>query len=73
MKTNIREQIEKHIRGLSADTVLNQILEQLSSLKREELRQIHRAVQEYLLPRDEESKREAFHQALLASGLVKQI
>ncbi len=52
---------------------LSQILGQLNSLKLEELHQLHRAVEEYFPPQDEEGKREAFHRALLASGLVKQI
>ncbi len=52
---------------------LSQILDQLKALDADELRQLGQAVQEQLSPPEEVRKREAFHQALLASGLVKQI
>ena len=52
---------------------LHQILEQIKTLDPDELHQMSRAVQERLTPLEEVRKRQAFHQALLASGLVKQI
>lgn len=52
---------------------LYQILNQLSTLEQNELRQLNQAVQEHLAPQEEGQRREAFHQALLASGLIKQI
>ena len=56
-----------------AHSTLYQILDQLSTLEPEELRQLGQAVQAHLTPQAETQKREAFHQALLTSGLVKQI
>lgn len=56
-----------------AQATLYQILDQLPTLEPEELRQLNQVVQEHLAPHEEAWKREAFHQALLASGLVKQI
>lgn len=52
---------------------LHQILDQLPALEPEELRQLDQAVRSRLVPQAESSKRETFHQALLVSGLVKQI
>ncbi len=54
-------------------TVLYQILEQIKTLEPNELLQVSRAVQERLVSEGEVRKRQAFHQALLASGLVRQI
>jgi hypothetical protein len=56
-----------------AQATLHQILVQLKTLQPEELRQVGEAVQEQLAPQEEALKREAFHRALLASGLVKEI
>lgn len=56
-----------------AQTILNQMIEQLKTLEAEELRELDQAIQNQLLPQEENRKREAFHQALLDSGLVKQI
>lgn len=53
--------------------ILNQILDQLQSLELAELQQLHQAVQDYLANQEEAAKRAAFHQALVASGLVRQI
>lgn len=52
---------------------LYQILDQIPALQPEELRQLNQAVQAQLLPKAEIQKREAFHQAMLTSGLVRQI
>jgi hypothetical protein len=56
-----------------AQTVLHQILEQIKTLDSNELLQVSRAVQERLVPQAEVRKRQVFHQALLTSGLVRQI
>lgn len=56
-----------------AQTILYQILEQIKTLDPNELLQVSQAVQERLTPQVESRKRQAFHQALLASGLVRQI
>jgi hypothetical protein len=56
-----------------AQVTLQQILEEIKTLDPDELRQLSRAVQERLSPQEEARKRQAFHQALLASGLVRQI
>ena len=53
--------------------ILNQILDQLQSLELAELQQLNQAVQDYLINQEEAAKRAAFHQALVASGLVRQI
>ena len=52
--------------------ILDQILEQLQSLGPAELQQLNQAVQDRLV-NQEETKQVAFHQALITSGLVKQI
>lgn len=52
---------------------LNQILDRLETLKTEELQKIERTIQKYLSERQETVKQAAFHQALIDSGLVKQI
>ena len=56
-----------------AQATLHQILHQLSSLEPDELQQLNQAVQLQLAPEAASSQRETFHQALLASGLVRQI
>ena len=56
-----------------AQTILYQILEQIKSLEPNELLQVSRAVQERLISEGEVRQHQAFHQALLASGLVRQI
>jgi hypothetical protein len=56
-----------------AQMTLYQILDQLPTLEPEELRQLNQAVQAQLMPQEEDQKRTTFHQALLASGLVKQL
>ncbi|MEH1829727.1 MAG: hypothetical protein V7L22_31065 [Nostoc sp.] len=50
---------------------LNQILKQLETLELKELQQLHQTIQKYL--NEETIKQAAFHQALIDSGLVKQI
>jgi hypothetical protein len=52
---------------------LNQILEQLETLEIEELQQLNQTIQKYLADQEETVKQTAFHQALIDSGLVKQI
>lgn len=56
-----------------AQAILNQILEQLKILELEELQQLNQAIQKRLADKAEATQRSTFHQALLASGLVKQI
>jgi hypothetical protein len=56
-----------------AQATLNQILVQLKTLELEELQQLNQAIQRYLVDKEETAKRATFHQALLASGLVKQL
>ena len=56
-----------------AQTVLYQVLEQIKTLEPNKLLQVSRAVQERLGSEVDVRKRQAFHQALLASGLVRQI
>jgi hypothetical protein len=54
-------------------TALNQILKQLQTTEPFELEQLGQAVQNCLADRQPSGKRVAFHQALIASGLVQQI
>lgn len=56
-----------------AQTILQQILEQIKTLDPNELLQVSQCVQERLAPREEAHNRQAFHQALRDSGLVRQI
>ncbi len=56
-----------------AQTMLQQILEYIKTLDSDELLQLHRAVQERLASQEETRRRQAFYQALLASGLVRHI
>lgn len=52
---------------------LNQILKQLETLELEELQQLNQTIKKYLADKEETIKHAAFHQALIDSGLVKQI
>jgi hypothetical protein len=56
-----------------SQVVLNQILDQLQSLESSELKQLNRAIQNYLANQEKTTKQAAFHQVLIASGLVRQI
>ncbi len=53
--------------------ILNQILDQLQTLEPSELQQLNHVLQRYLVDRRTSVKRVAFHQALVESGLVRQI
>jgi hypothetical protein len=53
--------------------ILNQILKQLQTLEQSELQQLSQALQKYLKDSEAPAKRVAFHQALVGSGLVRQI
>lgn len=55
-----------------AQSILHQILEQLKILELEELEQLSQAIQRRLADK-EEVEQSTFHEALLVSGLVKQI
>lgn len=57
---------------LMAQAILNQILAQLETLDRDELQQLNQAIQIYL-DKQEDHQQTKFHEALLTSGLVKQI
>ncbi|MEQ8385303.1 MAG: hypothetical protein RH949_23375 [Coleofasciculus sp. A1-SPW-01] len=54
-------------------TILNQILNQLEMLESEELQQLNLAIQKHLTDKEVAEQRTKFHQALLTSGLVKQV
>jgi hypothetical protein len=56
-----------------AQAILTQILDQLQTLEPSELQQLGQAVQNCLADRQPTAKRVAFHQALIASGLVRRI
>lgn len=56
-----------------AQATLDQVINQLNMLQAEELDLLEQAVRERRAATDEARKKEAFHQALLASGLVKRI
>lgn len=56
-----------------AQAVLNQILNQLQMLEPSELQQLSQVIQRYLQDNEASAKRVAFHQALVGSGLVRQI
>lgn len=53
--------------------VLQQILEQLQTLEPSELQQLSVVIQNHLADRETAAKRVAFHQSLIAAGLVRQI
>lgn len=59
--------------AVMAESTLAQVIEILEDLNVEELKQVQEAVQKRLQPRDEAAAERAFEQALLASGLVKEI
>jgi response regulator of citrate/malate metabolism len=52
---------------------LNQILNQLETLEVEELQRLQQTIQQYLADHRNLTTQTAFHQALIDSGLVKQI
>lgn len=56
-----------------AQSTLEQALELIRTLDLSDLRQVEQAVQERLKPSEEAAARDAFHRALIASGLVKRI
>ncbi len=56
-----------------AQAILDQVINQLNTLQAAELEQLEQAIQERRAATEEAKKKEAFHQALLASGLVKRI
>jgi hypothetical protein len=56
-----------------SQVLLNQILNQLPSLEPSELQQLSQAVQNHLKDSELQAKRATFHQALVESGLVRQI
>ena len=53
--------------------ILNQIIKQLQALEPSELQQLSQVIQKYLQDSEATAKRTAFHQALVGSGLVRQI
>lgn len=53
--------------------ILNQIINQLQALEPSELQQLNQVLQQYLKDREVTAKSDAFHQALVGSGLVRQI
>lgn len=53
--------------------LLNQILNQLQALEPSELQQLSQVIQVYLKDNKADANRAAFHQALVDSGLVRQI
>ncbi|MCT7952061.1 hypothetical protein NG798_19875 [Ancylothrix sp. C2] len=56
-----------------AITTLKEILNQLDKLETPELKELNQTIQKYLTQREESVKKAGFHQALIDSGLVKQI
>ena len=56
-----------------AEAVLQRVLSAIPALDQHELQQVQQAVQARLAPQSQAQKRRAFHHALRASGLVKQI
>jgi hypothetical protein len=53
--------------------MLEKILNQLQELETEELHQLNRAIKQCLVGKTQTAEQTAFEQALLESGLVKQI
>lgn len=53
--------------------ILNQIINQLQELEPSELQQLSQVIDKYLQDSETTAKRTAFHQALVGSGLVRQI
>ena len=56
-----------------AQATLDQVISQLEDFQLEELNRLEEAIQERRAANAAAQKQEAFHQALLASGLVKRI
>lgn len=56
-----------------SQTILSQMLERLQLLEPVELQQLDRAVKERLTNQEQTAKQVSFHQALVDSGLVRQI
>jgi hypothetical protein len=56
-----------------AREALTQVLETIKTLELDELYQVQQAVQERLAPGRYSPEEERFHQALIASGLVREI
>lgn len=56
-----------------AQATLDQILAQIETLELEELQQLNQAIQRYLADKQQTPQQVTFHQALLASGLVKHL
>ena len=56
-----------------SQTVLSQMLDKLQFLEPVELQQLDRAIQQYLTNQEQAAKQIAFHQALIDSGLVRQV
>ncbi len=56
-----------------SQTILSQMLDKLQFLEPVELQQLDRAIQQYLIEREQAAKQIAFHQALVDSGLMRQI
>jgi hypothetical protein len=53
--------------------ILNQIINQLQMLEPSELQQLSQVIQRSLKDSEESAQKSAFHQALVESGLVRQI
>ncbi len=53
--------------------VFREILEQIKDLEIAELQELDKAIQHHLADKKELIEKNAFHQSLLSSGLVKQI
>lgn len=53
--------------------ILKQIIDQLQTLEPSELEQLSQAIQSYLTDKETAAKRAIFHQALVETGLVRQI
>ncbi|ELR99183.1 hypothetical protein [Gloeocapsa sp. PCC 73106] len=53
--------------------ILNQIINQLETLDLSELQQLNQVLQQYLVSPEASAQKTRFHNALLTSGLVKQI
>ena len=53
------------------NATLKKVLDEIKRLRREELREVERAIQELLEPRASESEREAALRVLETSGLVR--
>lgn len=56
-----------------SQAILNQILNQLHVLEPSELQHLSQVIQKYLKDSKATAKRTAFHQALVGTGLVRQI